>query len=152
MSTMFRITVKGIKSFNGASQAIFDTVKDCMDVIRDDVSTVSRSLTPRKSGQLEESQYVRRYYKNLDKCYFTVSYRRTNKGFDVAKWTHDADYNLGAGSRAKRPVRSKFASGSLRVGQGYLSQVVKSSEDAWTIYINANVAKNLRASIKKNGG
>lgn len=152
MAKGLKIEATGLDAWKNAGQVVFDAVKDAMDDIRDDVVNTSESLAPRKTGKLEKSHYARRYYKNLDKCYFTISYKANNKGFDYATWTHDARYNLGAGSRAKRPARSRFAKGSLRVGRGYLSQVVDSSEEAWANYIGTNIKRKLRASLKKNGG
>lgn len=147
-----KVEAKGLDAWKDAGQVVFDAVKEAMDDIRDDVSVVTQSLTPRKTGKLEKSQYVRRYYKNLDRCYFTVSFKGVNKGFDYATWTHDARYNLGAGSRAKRPAKSRFARGSLRVGRGYLTQVTDSSEEAWSKYIAEVIDRKLQESIKKNGG
>lgn len=149
MSKGFKIDVKGLDAWGDAGQVVFDAVKDCMDDIRDDVSEVSESLTPYKTGKLESSQYVRRYYKNLQKCYFTISYKGENKGFDYATWTHDEKYNLGEGSRAKRPARSRFAKGTLTVGTGYVSQIQEASEDNWARFISTNIGKKLKASLKK---
>lgn len=150
MSKGISITATGLDAWKNADQVVFDAVKDCMDDIRDDVNMVTESLTPFKTGTLEAGRYTRRYYKNLDKCYFTISYKANNPkdGFDYATWTHDADYNLGEGSRAKRPARSRFAKGLLTVGKGYMSQVQEKSENAWTEYIRTNVMRKLRASVR----
>lgn len=151
MANMFRVHATGLEAFKDAGQVVFDAVKEAMDEIRDDVITVTESLAPRKTGKLERSHYVRRYYKNLDKCYFTISYKAINKGFNYATWTHDENYNLGAGSRRKRPARSRFAKGTLRVGTGYVSQVIEASQDAWVEHIAETVNKKLNESLDKNG-
>lgn len=151
MAKGLKIEVTGINAWKDAGQVVFDAVKDAMDDIRDDFVETSESLAPHKTGKLEKSHYARRYYKNLDKCYFTVSYKAVNKDFDYATWTHDEDYNLGAGSRAKRPARSRFAKGTLRVGKGYMSQVKEASEENWTKFINDNIARKLKVSLMKNG-
>lgn len=150
MAKGLKIEATGLDAWKNADQILFDAVKDAMDDIRDDFNMVSESLTPYKTGKLENSRYTRRYYKNKDNVYFTVSYKAINKGFDYATWTHDADYNLGEGSRAKRPARSRFAKGSLRVGKGYMSQVQEASQEAWTEYINHTINRKLKASIGRS--
>lgn len=152
MAKGLKIEATGLDAWKGSEQVVFDAVKDAMDDIRDDVVATSESLAPHKTGKLEKSHYARRYYTNLQKCYFTISYKGVNKGFDYATWTHDANYNLGAGSRAKQPIRSRFAKGTLRVGKGYLTQVQEASQDGWTAFINATIARKLKASLKKHGG
>lgn len=151
MAKGLKIEATGLKAWDNAGQVVFDAVKDAMDDIRDDFVEASESLAPHKTGKLEKSHYARRYYKNLDRCYFTVSYKAVNKGFDYATWTHDEDYNLGVGSRAKRPARSRFAKGTLKVGKGYMSQVKEASEENWTKFINDNIARKLKVSLMKNG-
>lgn len=150
MAKGLKIEAKGLEVWLGTEveQTVFDAVKDCMDDIRDDFKAVSFSLVPKKTGNLEESQYVRRYYKNLEKVYFTISYKGVHAGFDYASWTHDADYNLGEISRSKRPARSRFAKGSLRVGKGYLSQVKEASEGAWDDFIAENIDRKLTVLLK----
>lgn len=151
MAKGFKITATGLEAFKNAGQVVFDAVKDAMDDIRDDVVATTESLAPHKTGKLEKSHYARRYYKNLENCYFTISYKGVNKGFDYAKWTHDENYNLGAGSRRKRPRRSRFAKKPLKVGKGYVSQVIDASEDEWTAFIARNIDRKLKQSLKKNG-
>ncbi|HID0815700.1 TPA: hypothetical protein ACXNW3_001160 [Clostridium botulinum] len=150
MAKGLKIEATGLEAWNDAGQVVFNAVKDAMDDIRDDFKDVSASLTPKKTGRLEKSQYVRRYYKNLEKCYFTVSYKANNPkdGFDYAKWTHDADYSLGDISRSKKPARSRFARGSLRVGKGYMSQVPEASSEGWTEFISKNIERKLNYSLK----
>jgi len=152
MAKGINIEATGLGAWIGSEQVVFDAVKACMDDIRDDVAEVSKSLAPHKSGKLESSQYIRRYYTNLDKCYFTISYKAYNKGFDYAKWTHDERYKLGAGSRAKRPIKGRFCKATLRVGTGYMSNIVEGSKDSWDDFINTNIERKLKASLKKHGG
>jgi hypothetical protein len=152
MQREYGIDVTGINSFDSASQVVFDAIKDCMDDIRDDVAVVSASLTPFKTGKLENSQQVTRYFVNLEQYYFTVTFTALNKDFDYATWTHDETYNLGAGSQQKTPAHSRFATGTLHVGDGYLTQVVESSQEAWIEYISYTIDRKLKASLKQNGG
>lgn len=149
MAKGLKIEATGLEAWNNAGQVVFDAVKDCMDDIRDDFIMTTESLAPHKTGKLEKSHYARRYYKNLEKCYFTISYKAVNKGFDYATWTHDEQYNLGEGSRAKRPARSRFARGALRVGTGYMTQVKEASQEGWTEFINQNIDRKLKASVKR---
>lgn len=153
MANRFKISATGLEAFKGSEQVIYDAVKDCMDDIRDDVIATTESLAPHKIGNLERSHYVRRYYKNLKNCYFTISYKAVNPkdGFDYASWTHDEQYKLGAGSRAKTPHRSRFSKRPLRVGRHYVSQVISGSQESWYAFIAKNIDRKLKQSIKKNG-
>jgi len=146
----FKIEAKGLRAFSEAEQVVFDAVKEAMDDIKDDVVEVSSSLAPHKTGKLEKSHYTRRSYKNLANCTFSLRYRADNKGFDYASWTHDADYKLGEGSQQKRPAHSRFAKGSLRVGSGYVSQVIDASQEQWDEFVAYTIDRKLKASLKKN--
>lgn len=145
-----RIKATGLDSFKQADKAVWEAVKSSMDVIKDDVKEVSRSLTPMRTGKLQSTAFTRRNYKTMESCNFSISYRATNNGFDYAKWTHDADYKLGEGSMRKRPIQGKFARGSLKVGKGYLKQVEDASSEEWTKFIAKNVSSKLKSSIGKN--
>lgn len=149
MAKGFKVSIKGHKAWEKSPDVVYEAVKNCMDDIRDDVIKVSSSLAPHKTGALDSSARARRYYRNLNNCWFSVTFYGDNKGFDYATWTHDETYNLGEGSRRKRPVQGRFAKGALRVGKGYLSQVEQASEKSWKEFIDTNVKKKLRAEVKK---
>lgn len=148
MAKGLKIEVTGMDAFNLSDRVVYEAVRDCMDDIKDDVLAVSKSLAPKKTGKLESSARTRKKYVNLESCSFSITFKGNNKGFDYATWTHDKDYKLGVGSMAKQPKKSRFAKGTLRVGKGYMSQVIESSDKEWLRFISQNVDRKLKASIK----
>lgn len=139
----FKITAKGFRSYKKASQEVFNTVKDAMEDIKDDIVDTSESLAPHKTGKLEKSHRIRRNYKNLQNISFTIAYSAMNKGFDYAEWTHNAKYNLGAGSRAKQPKKSRFSNTAFRVGRNYLGKVVDGTRKGRNEFIQHTIDRKM---------
>lgn len=150
MAKGLKIEVTGLDMFKDINSVIYGAVKDCMDDIKEDAIKTASGSAPVKTGKLEKSYYVRSKNVELKRCDFSLSFKAVNKGFNYAVWTHDATYKLGAKSRAKQPPKSRFAKGTLRVGNKYLTNMTEASQDNWKEFIQNNVSKKMRASIKKN--
>lgn len=112
-------TGKKIKNLSkGMEDAFTDVVLD--------VKRVSSESAPHKTGFLEKNRYS--IVSTRDGLEGYVGFEaRSKKGFDYATWTHDATYNLGAGSRAKRGGKSKYGGGVVPVGRQYLATTVRSN-------------------------
>lgn len=150
MAKGLKIEVKGLDMFKDINNVIYEAVKDCMDDIKDDAVRTASGSAPVDTGKLEKSYFVRSKKVPLKRCDFSLTFRAMNKGFNYAIWTHDADYKLGVKSRAKQPPKSRFAKGTLRVGNKYLTNMTEASEDNWRKFMQDNVSRKMRASMKKN--
>lgn len=139
----FNIKARGFDNFKGLSKAVFEGVKDAMDDIRDDMVDTTESLAPHKTGKLEKSHRTRRMYKQGQNVSFTIAYRAMNRGFDYAEWTHDEKYNLGAGSRAKQPKKSRFSKTAFRVGRQYVSKVIKATSKGRNDFIQHTINRKV---------
>lgn len=98
-------------------------MKDAVLDVTLDMKKVASASAPHASGFLEKnaqhnisvaSQYVEG----------SVSFSAMHRGFNYAKWTHDANYKLGDKSKKKSGGKSKFGSGTVPVGKGYLENTL----------------------------
>lgn len=110
------------------------------DVILD-VKRVSSESAPHKSGYLEKNRYT--VSQGRGQLEGTVSFRARNKKFDYARWTHDERYNLGEKSLRKSGGSSKYGSGTIPVGTGYLSNTIKNNEKGYLNYFDEVYKKTL---------
>lgn len=150
MANGLKIEAKGLEMFKDITEVIYNAVKDAMDDIKEDAVKTASGSAPVKTGKLEKSYFVRSKNVPLKRCDFSLSFKAVNKGFNYSQWTHDADYKLGVKSRAKQVPHSRFAKGTLRVGKGYLKNMQEASKDNWREFIENNVKRKMRASIKSN--
>ncbi|MFT8313248.1 MAG: hypothetical protein ABF633_03220 [Clostridium sp.] len=150
MAKGLKIEAVGLEMFKDVNEVIFGAVEDCMSDIKDDAVKVASGSAPVDTGKLEKSYYVRTKKVPLKRCDFSLSFRAMNGNFNYAIWTNDETYNLGARSRMKRPAKGRFMKDTPKVGTGYLTNTVELSREGWAKFIQENVARKMRASIRKN--
>lgn len=152
MAKGLKVEIKGIHAFEGADKMVHNAVEDAMDVIRMDLVRTSSGLAPLDKGHLENSYTQKTKNVPSKKAEFEVSFSAFNDGFNYAEWTHNADYNLGVKSQAKRPARSRFSNTSFTVGKGYLLKVAEACQEGWQKFIHDSIQKNLDSKLKNNKG
>lgn len=110
-----------------------------LDVVND-VRRVSSAAAPHKSGKLEKN--ISTVKRDGSTITGTVEFKAVNRRFDYAEWTHNADYNLGEGSRKKPGGKSVFG-GSVPVGKGYLARTIEGGNDGYLDHIKQGYYKGL---------
>jgi hypothetical protein len=133
---MARFNVK--VDFTDKSKLLNGKIKKAMkDAVLDvtlDLKRVASMSAPHDTGYLEKnaqhevfvaSQYVEG----------TVGFSAVEHGFDYAQWTHDEEYELGEKSAKKRGGKSKFGSGTVPVGTGYLKNALEMNKQGYIDHI-----------------
>lgn len=122
-----------------------DVEKNVKESFKDvvlDLKRVSSAAAPHDTGKLEKNKYrIKASSKGLTG---EVYFKAKRKNFDYAEFTHNAEYNLGEKSKRKSGGKSKFASGSIDVGKGYLTNTLESSQDGYIEHIADSYGKALR--------
>ena len=120
-------------------------IKTGVEDITDDLHRVATLRTPVDSTTLEKSG-DKKVISNSRMIEGQVSFTaRSKRGFNYAKVMNDKKYSLGKKSQAKsgRGIRSKFYSGALPVGTGYLTDTAKKCEAGYSKHINSSVKSGL---------
>lgn len=124
-----KVSVDVRERFTDMSKAIDRNLTENLKDVVLDVKRVSSQSAPHKTGKLEKNYH--RYSKRGDTLTGEIYFNATNKGFDYAEWTHNGNYELGERSLRKRGGSSKFISGTVPVGAGYLSNTVERGADGY---------------------
>lgn len=120
----FKVDAKFIDKSELINSKIKKHMKDAVLDVTLDLKRVASAAAPKDTGFLEKnaqhevfvgSQYVEG----------AVGFSAVEKGFDYATWTHNEDYNLGEKSKKKPGGKSKFGSGIVPVGKGYLENALE---------------------------
>jgi hypothetical protein len=123
--------VDNSKLLNGR---IKKAMKDAVLDVTLDLKRVASMSAPHDTGYLEKnaqhevfvaSQYVEG----------TVGFSAVENGFNYAQWTHDEEYELGEKSARKRGGKSKFGSGTVPVGKGYLENALEYNKQGYIDHI-----------------
>lgn len=115
------------------SNQMFKNLKQAVTDVTLDIKRVSSASAPHKSGFLEKNTHD--IQAGADFIEGSVSFKAVNKGFDYAEWTHNADYNLGEKSKRKSGGKSRYGSGSVPVGKGYLKNTVENGRAGYREHI-----------------
>ncbi len=134
-----KVTVTSTLKVINNSKKVSSTVQKCIQKYTDDLGMVAMSRTPVDEGNLEKSMT-----KKVMGTVGTVSFKATNKGFNYAEKMHNGKYKLGARSKSKRAMRSKYSSKSFAVGSKFLVNTALSCQDGYTKDLNEEVGKILK--------
>ena len=108
-----------------------------------DLKRVASSSAPHLTGYLSKtaqhevfvaSQYVEG----------TVGFSAVEDGFNYAQWTHDEQYELGEKSAKKKGGKSKFGSGTVPVGTGYLENALEQNKAGYLRHLQEAYLNALR--------
>jgi len=117
-----------------------ESQKAFIDVVND-IKRVSSDAAPFKTGVLERNRLDTTIGKDSMKG--TISFEAFNRGFNYAIWTHNENYNLGEGSLKKRGGSSKFGSGTVPVGTGYLENTVEYFRDDYINHLETTIKETV---------
>lgn len=109
-------------------------MKEAMLDVTLDLKRVASASAPHDTGYLEKNAQ-HEVYVGSQYLEGTVGFSAVEKGFNYAEWTHDNKYNLGAKSAKKKGGRSKFGSGIVPVGQGYLENALNNNKQGYLDHI-----------------
>lgn len=118
--------------------------KKAMTDAVNDLAKASSGATPHKTGKLEDSYTKQVGYDSASKLYGEVSYNVVARnGFNYAVKMHEANYNLGDGSRAKSGGKG-MSGKTYPVGNKFLTRVLEGEKSAYTRHIDDSIKSALR--------
>lgn len=107
-----------------------------------DLKRISSQSAPHDTGHLEKNKHTIK--QGSGSMHGEVWFEATNNGFDYAEWTHEKSYKLGKQSERKARGKSKYASGSVPVGRGFLRNAVELAEDGYIEHIADGFKQSLK--------
>jgi hypothetical protein len=123
----FRVHVSQIDKSKLINKKVKKAMRDAMTDITLDMKRVASLSAPHDTGFLEKNA-EHEVYVGSQYIEGTVGFSAMRKGFNYAEWTHNEDYELGEKSKRKKGGKSKFGSGRVPVGKGYLENALKQNE------------------------
>ena len=135
---MAKVNVKNMmKQIN---KKLHDGAKEGFDTVALDLKETSSRGAPFKTGHLEANHMNVEYgSQTWTALIYFVAF---NQGFDYGHWTHEATYNLGKKSQAKKGGESKFA-GSVPVGRKYAERTVEQGRENYQQFIIQKIIEGL---------
>lgn len=141
---MAKFTVKS--SFVDKSKLLANKVKkDMRGAVLDvtlDLKRVASKAAPHDTGYLEKSGQHRVFVAS-GYVEGSVGFSAMHKGFNYAEWTHDETYKLGKKSAKKKGGKSKYGSGTVPVGTGYLEKALDMNERGYMQYLEDRYRQSL---------
>lgn len=119
----FNVDVDFVDHSKLLNRKVKTAMKNAMTDVVLDIKRVSSLSAPHDSGFLSKSAQHEVY---IASQYIegSVGFSAMDKGFNYAEWTHEEDYELGKKSKKKKGGKSKFGSGTVPVGTGYLDNTI----------------------------
>lgn len=105
-------------------------MQDAMTDVVLDLKRVASMSAPHKTGFLEKNAQ-HEIFVGSQGIEGSVGFSAVERGFNYAKWTHDEDYELGEKSKRKSGGQSKFGSGRVPVGKGYLENALEMNREGY---------------------
>lgn len=130
----FKMSVKSIDRTSLIRKAVKNNMTDAIVDVTLDLKRVASKSAPHDSGFLEKSAKHEIYVSGVS-AEGTVSFSAIEDGFNYAEWTHNADYELGEKSTKKKGGKSKFGSGTVPVGKGYLDNALQNNKQGYMRHI-----------------
>lgn len=116
------------------SKQVASSMSEAITDVTLDMKRVSSAAAPHDSGYLE-GKADSNIKVGGSHVQGSVSYTAINKGFNYAEWTHNADYNLGTKSKRKSGGKSKYGSGVVPVGKGYLANTLINNKEGYIEHV-----------------
>ena len=130
----FKMSVKSIDKTAMIRKAVKRNMTDAIVDVTLDLKRVASKSAPHASGFLEKNA-KHEIYVSGSYAEGTVSFSAVEDGFDYAEWTHNEDYELGEKSAKKTGGKSKFGSGIVPVGRGYLENALQNNKKGYMNHI-----------------
>lgn len=120
----FRVDVDFVDRSKLLNGKVKKGMRDAMTDVVLDVKRVASMSAPHATGYLEKTAQ-HEIAVGSQGIEGSVGFSAVQNGFNYAQWTHDASYELGEKSKRKSGGKSKFGSGRVPVGRGYLENALE---------------------------
>lgn len=130
----FKMSVSKIDKSKVISRQIRQSLTDAIVDVTLDLKRVASQSAPHDSGFLEKNAQ-HEIYSSGSYVEGSVGFSAVERGFDYAQWTHDKDYELGEKSAKKKGGKSRFGSGTVPVGKGYLENALENNKQGYMRHI-----------------
>lgn len=131
-----------LEVFNKISDEVDDVLREVVADITNDLLATAQARAPKDGGDLEQSGSMT---VNPTKKEGNVSFYAARRGYNYARKMDQDTYNLGEMSKRKSAAKSKFYTGSLPVGTGFLSDTAdkfnKNAKSGYVKYIDEQIKK-----------
>lgn len=139
----FGVKVDFIDNSALVNKKIRKTMQDAMLDVTMDLKRVASASAPHLTGYLEKSAQ-HEIFSTKGYIEGTVGFSAVENGFNYAQWTHDEEYELGEKSKRKKGGKSKFGSGTVPVGTGYLKNALKMNKKGYLDYLEQKYKEALK--------
>lgn len=119
-------------NFSKLAKNITSNLEDTMTDVLLDISRVSSQAAPHKSGKLEKSYKYTQKQNGANLVGEILYEARNSDGDDYAVQMHESTYKLGEGSQRKPGGKSKYGSGTIKVGPEFLKRTLEDGEEGYT--------------------
>lgn len=126
-----------------AMRGVRQQAQKSVKVVGQDLARTSSETTPHLTGDLSGS-YTLAFENRGVRSTASVSYAVYKGGFNYAMAMHEGTYKLGEGSRRKGGGTG-MSGRNYSVGRKFLTRVLTGEKDAYTEYIQEQIAKVIRS-------
>lgn len=139
----FKMSVSKINKTKLLNSKIKRNLTDAIVDVTLDLKRVASASAPHDTGYLEKNAQHEIYTSG---AYIegTVGFSAIENGFNYAEWTHDKDYELGEKSAKKKGGKSRFGSGVVPVGKGYLKNALENNRNGYMSHIEDKYKEALK--------
>ena len=148
MAKSINISIKGLDIPDKLIKIVEEKANGGLEDVALDLIRVSSSITPYKTGKLSQSYKNKKTKSNGLDSYSITYTARAKDGFNYARWTHNANYNLGEGSKRRVPSKSKYSVKTFKVGKGYLENTAQTLEKNYATHVGNKVKTALKRKVK----
>lgn len=135
--------VKSVDMSAKIRKAVINNMTDAIVDVTLDLKRVASKSAPHDTGFLEKNA-KHEIYASDTTAEGSVSFSAIEDGFNYAEWTHNADYELGDKSAKKQGGKSRFGSGIVPVGKGYLENALQTNKQGYMKHIEDKYREALR--------
>lgn len=126
----FRVDVDFVDRTRLLNKRVKSGMRNAMTDVVLDMKRVASMSAPHNTGFLEKNAQ-HEIFVGSQGIEGSVSFSAVERGFNYAQWTHDENYELGEKSKRKQGGKSKFGSGRVPVGKGYLENTLNRNKQGY---------------------
>jgi len=138
----FSVDVDFVDRSKLLSKRVKKDMRNAMTDVVLDMKRVASMSAPHDTGLLERSAQ-HEVFVGSQGIEGTVGFNAVNKGFNYAQWTHDKSYELGEKSKRKTGGQSRFGSGRVPVGKGYLENALEKNRAGYMEHLQEAYTNSL---------
>lgn len=122
----FRVDVDFVDGSKLISKKVKRAMTEAMTDVTLDMKRVASLSAPHDTGFLSKNAQHEVWVSSKG-IEGSVSFSANRGSFNYAQWTHDQQYKLGKKSAKKKGGKSKYGSGTVPVGTGYLENTLENN-------------------------